>query len=447
MYSGDMVSVVLTITAAIVYLVLPRWHRAPIIVLLSLAVVGTWFGDGLGAMVGSTTLIVGGVVSLFAARQFEGEVRGRYLPALMMSVVASAVGLALSRSPLTLLASWLATSVVTALTLFVSVPKGQRRSVARQLSAPAVADLIFAAVVLSLSISSSTHWGSLTPTQRWVLWIAVALASAARSGATWRSSWVTTTVKAPTAVSALLHAGVVNAGAVLIIRFAQLSKVPLGALALLAFVAAMVMWSLAPRIQLRADLKGQLAVSTVSQMAFMLFMVALNWPVLALSHMVGHAVYKAYRFVNASAVIQSRSTRRIFQPRGRSLTMTARLACAVAIGLLSFVLVLLIHNRDVRTALGIFGLAGVALWWRRSAQPQSHPWTVVMSCELVAVGYPIVVALVARVIGPLPITGVAAAWWVPLVVLLGAVTANVISRTVTDRPTAIRTEEFHLVNA
>ncbi len=116
--------------------------------------------------------------------------------------------------------------------------------------------------------------------------------------------WLIQVMEAPTPVSALLHAGVVNLGGFLLIRFAPfLEHAMVARVLLLAFglgsavLAGLVMLT-------RISIKVRLAWSTVAQMGFMVLECSLGLYTLAALHLVGHSLYKAQVFLSASMVVQ-----------------------------------------------------------------------------------------------------------------------------------------------
>jgi NAD(P)H-quinone oxidoreductase subunit 5 len=101
--------------------------------------------------------------------------------------------------------------------------------------------------------------------------------------------WLIQVMEAPTPVSALLHAGVVNIGGFLMIRLAPLMTQSEIAQTLLvicgcttAVIAALVMTT-------RVSIKVALAWSTCAQMGFMLLECGLGAYPLALLHIVAHS--------------------------------------------------------------------------------------------------------------------------------------------------------------
>jgi NAD(P)H-quinone oxidoreductase subunit 5 len=110
-------------------------------------------------------------------------------------------------------------------------------------------------------------------------------------------------MEAPTPVSALLHAGIVNAGAFLVIRMSPVVSYSSTALGLLALVG-LVTLALAALVMLtQTSVKVSLAWSTTAQMGFMLLECGLGLYSLAMLHLVAHSLYKAHAFLASGSVV------------------------------------------------------------------------------------------------------------------------------------------------
>ncbi len=119
--------------------------------------------------------------------------------------------------------------------------------------------------------------------------------------------WLIQVMEAPTPVSALLHAGIVNLGGFVLIRFAPLvSEVPAAQTLLVAVgtatavLAALVMTT-------RISVKVMLAWSTCAQMGFMLMQCGLGVWDMALLHLLAHSLYKAHAFLSAGGAVRRAS--------------------------------------------------------------------------------------------------------------------------------------------
>lgn len=134
-----------------------------------------------------------------------------------------------------------------------------------------------------------------------VIALAIAFAALAMSVQPPFHGWLVESMEAVTPVSALLHAGVVNGGGLLLIRSAPLFEgapwalaIPLVMGAATAAIGTLVMCT-------QTDIKRKLACSTVAQMGFMLMQCGLGAFTAAAFHLVAHALYKAYAFLSAGA--------------------------------------------------------------------------------------------------------------------------------------------------
>lgn len=116
--------------------------------------------------------------------------------------------------------------------------------------------------------------------------------------------WLIQVMEAPTPVSALLHAGVVNLGGFVLIRLGTLvADVPL-AQALLVVVGGITAVVAAATMMTRISIKVALAWSTCAQMGFMLMQCGLGLYDLALLHIVAHSLYKAHAFLTAGTAVE-----------------------------------------------------------------------------------------------------------------------------------------------
>ncbi len=117
--------------------------------------------------------------------------------------------------------------------------------------------------------------------------------------------WLTEVMEAPTPVSALLHAGIINSGGVLLIAMAGLVQMSSGAMAVLVMLGGFTALFGAAVMLTQSAIKTSLAWSTVSQMGFMLLQCGLGlWP-LALLHIIAHSLYKAHAFLSSGGAVAS----------------------------------------------------------------------------------------------------------------------------------------------
>ena len=313
---------------------------------VALALVGVATGRAAGLVAVCLLLSTGLalVVAVFSRRHLDGDPAQRRYDRALLVTAASAV-LALTAADLALLAlAWVLTGLGTSRLV------GHHGSAAA--TAPALRALRRARLVgdsaLLLSVALLCLGAGTTGLDGVVRWAAgstgptsllagalLLVAVAARSGQVPLSRWVPLSVVAPAPVSALLHAGIVNAPVVLLVRLEPVwspHAVLVGALWALGLATAVGTF---PRLLVRADVKSRLAWSTTAQMGFALALVAAGATAAAVLHVVLHGVYKAAAFLTAGDQL-SRMRRDPLPPASGTLRRAGAGAGAlVALALLS----------------------------------------------------------------------------------------------------------------
>ena len=306
--------------------------------------------DAVSAVMLVLVAFVGWVVTRFAATYTDGEPRqGAFLGGLCLAL-ASVLLLVQSGNLWQLVAAWIATgAALRRLLLFHPGRVGARRAARKKLVsvvAGAVAVVLAAALLARAygtadiaTILAAARIGAAPPE-------AVAAAGLLAVAAILKSAqfpfhgWLTEVMEAPTPVSALLHAGVVNAGGFLLIRFADVMLHAPGVLAVLVMVGGFSALFGGLVMLTQPAVKTSLAWSTLAQMGFMIMQCGLALFPLALLHVVAHSLYKAHAFLAAGgAVEQVASIRRpgpVAVPGGGAVARAFALALAIyaVVGLL-----------------------------------------------------------------------------------------------------------------
>ncbi|WP_409365720.1 proton-conducting transporter transmembrane domain-containing protein [Fluoribacter dumoffii] len=121
--------------------------------------------------------------------------------------------------------------------------------------------------------------------------------------------WLMSSLNSPTPVSALMHAGLVNGGGILIVKFAPLFAASTSFLMVIFVLGAVsaflgTFWKL-----MQYDIKRMLACSTLAQMGFMMMQCGLGLFAAAVAHLCWHGLFKAYLFLSSGSVIAQRSNK------------------------------------------------------------------------------------------------------------------------------------------
>lgn len=261
------------------------------------------------------------VLIRFSERYLDRETReARYLVMLNLTVAAVAT-VVITDHMLVLLAAWVTISL-TLHQLLLFYPERPRAALAAHKKF-LFARIAEAMLLISVLLLYSQHdtWQisevvaaypveALSPAEH-VAALLLAGAALIKCAQLPVHGWLIQVVEAPTPVSALLHAGIVNLGGYLLILFAPLLAQATAAQWLLLVVAGATTVVAALVMSTRISIKVKLAWSTCAQMGLMLVECALGLFELALLHLTAHACYKAHAFLNAGAAVEQHLLRRL----------------------------------------------------------------------------------------------------------------------------------------
>jgi NADH:ubiquinone oxidoreductase subunit 5 (subunit L)/multisubunit Na+/H+ antiporter MnhA subunit len=278
------------------------------------------YATRVNALLALLTTGVGVVVQSFAGRNLQGDLFGRRFFVLASLLTAATTSVAFAATLGVLCGAWIVAGLaLAALVTHRATWQPARRSSRRTLRSLWVGDIaLLAATLLAFSAVGSIDLRSTAGGAQKlatasvpvlgghvlaVVALLLAIAGISRSALVPVHQWLPSTIAAPTPVSALLHAGVVNGAGMLLIRLAPL----FGSSAVathVAFASGAITTIYASTVMLvRSDVKGNLAWSTAGQMGFMTVQVAIGALPAALVHIIGHGMYKAALFLGAGGSV------------------------------------------------------------------------------------------------------------------------------------------------
>lgn len=316
---------------------------------------------------------VGWIVVRYARSYLDGEEQEGRFHGLMLATLAAVLTLVQSGSLLVLAASFIAVGAgLKRLLMFYSERAEARRAATKFALVWFGGDvlLVFAAAFLWIAFGTA-DLGAIGALARGGLpvsaHIAVALlvmVAALKTASFPLHGWITEVMEAPTPVSALLHAGIINAGGFLMIRLAELVQASSGGMAALVMLGGLTALFGAVVMLTQSAAKTALAWSTVSQMGFMLLQCGLGlWP-LALLHIVAHSLYKAHAFLAAGGAVEAvASIRRpgpVAVPGGLAVARSFALAIVLYLAVASLFGLVSGHKSAQALALGAILVFGVA---------------------------------------------------------------------------------------
>lgn len=145
--------------------------------------------------------------------------------------------------------------------------------------------------------------------------------------------WLLDVMEAPTPVSALLHAGLLNAGPFLIIRFAYLMDLTSTATTALVIIGATSALFGAIAATMQPTIKTALAYSSVGHMGFTLMVCGLGVYSASLLHLIAHSFYKAHAFLSSGSVIDKVQTNKALNYKRLNSSWRQLVGILVASGL------------------------------------------------------------------------------------------------------------------
>lgn len=313
-----------------------------------------WRLDAPSVWIGLVVAFIGWVVVRHARTALDGEPAAASAVRPLLAALAGGAGVVASNHLLLLAAAWLLTSLsLHRLLLFFPERPAARVAAHKKFMAARVADgCMLAACALLFACFGTLQIDQLSaaaqavpglPLAAQVAMGLVVLAAVLKCAQLPFHGWLIQVMEAPTPFSALLHAGVVNLGGVVLVKLAALlALVPAAMVALVlvgsftAVVAALVMST-------RISIKVALAWSTCAQMGFMLVQCGLGLWEMALLHLAGHSLYKAHAFLSAGGTVRASIVRRLSAPAapaslahwGLAVAATGALVVAGAVWLVS----------------------------------------------------------------------------------------------------------------
>jgi NAD(P)H-quinone oxidoreductase subunit 5 len=267
----------------------------------------------LNATLALLVAFIGWIVMRFSRTYLDGEEREGAFHGLMLATLAAVLIFVQSGSLVVLALSSLGVGLgLRRLLLFYPARAEARRAAAKCALvwhggdvAVALAAILLYAIFGTASLSGLT----LAATSQGLGFaghLAVALlvfAAALKTAAFPLHGWLTEVMETPTPVSALLHAGIINSGGVLLLLTGGLVSLSPGAMAALVMIGGFTALFGAAVMLTQSAVKTALAWSTVAQMGFMILQCGLGLWALALLHIVAHSLYKAHAFLSSGGAV------------------------------------------------------------------------------------------------------------------------------------------------
>jgi len=270
--------------------------------------------DAVSAAMLLLVAFVGWVVVRYAATYLDGEARQGPFTGWLCLTLAAALLLVQAGNLVLLVLAWGAAGFgLQRLLLFYAERPAAQRAARKKAIFARAGDAALAAAALLLGFGLGTaDIGAILEAARTgaapgitaAAAALLALAALLKSAQFPTHGWLTEVMETPTPVSALLHAGLINAGGFLLIRFADVMLTAPGVLAALVMIGGFTALFGGLVMLTQPAIKTALAWSTIAQMGFMILQCGLALFPLALLHIVAHSLYKAHAFLASGTAVE-----------------------------------------------------------------------------------------------------------------------------------------------
>ncbi len=375
---------------------------------------GRQFGlypDGLAVWMAMLVAFIGWVILRYADDYLRGDpARERFLP-WFLTTLASVLLLLFTDNLLVFAGAWVGVSLALhhLLTLYGNRPEARLAALQKFIVSRIGDACVVTAVLLLYSHYGSFHLPDMlaaasaeqgASTALAVASVLFAVAAVLKCAQIPFHGWLLRVMEAPTPVSALLHAGVINLGGYLWLRlFPVFDGFTAGHLVLMvvggltAVVAVLAMMS-------QTSVKHALAWSTSAQMGFMLFEIGMGAYTLAFLHLVAHSLYKAHSFLASGRTVAVANVVSIGEDLSRARFGWVAAAGALT-GLLLWLFPGLVNGNLVLAGVLVMAICGAVAGIPSGAQLQTRLQLAALALAIVPI-YGVLHWLVDPVLMPSP---------------------------------------------
>nr|QFG71638.1 NADH dehydrogenase subunit 5 [Histiostomatidae sp. XFX] len=228
----------------------------------------------------------------------EGYMNFRFLSVLFLFVI-SMFFLVFSYSWVSLMMGWDGLGMVSfLLVIFYNNPKSLNSGLITVFT-NRLGDCLFILSFISMYMGGCLSFGFLAISYSFLFCFFLMIGAITKSAQAPFSSWLPAAMAAPTPVSSLVHSStLVTAGVYVILRFGFLFE---EVFYVLSFISLFTMFVAGVCSMLEFDFKKVVAMSTLSQLGFMLFSISIGLGSYCFMHMMFHAFFKSMLFLSTGS--------------------------------------------------------------------------------------------------------------------------------------------------
>ncbi len=282
--------------------------------------------DPLSMLMFTMIALLGFVVLKYSRNYLDGDARHGVFIGRLASTIAAVQLLVLSGNLLVLFLAWIMTSLMLH-RLLIFYPERRRAVIAarKKFIVARLGDIFLLAASVLMYIQYSTgnlqlifdalKGSNRPPYTVEIAAVFLAFAALLKSAQFPTHGWLIEVMETPTPVSALLHAGLLNAGPFLMVRMAYvISRAEAASIVLIVFggltaLLASISYTTQPSI------KTALGYSSAAHMGFMLLVCGIGVFPAAMLHLVAHSFYKAHAFLSSGSAVDIRRASKVPEPK------------------------------------------------------------------------------------------------------------------------------------
>lgn len=267
--------------------------------------------DSLSLLMSSLVVIVGLVVTGYSVRYMSGDTEYKGFFIRLFILVSSLICMFNVDNLLLFAALWAFSNLILVMMIvhksFWKQALESGLVAARNFSIGIISFLLFIGLSFSLTKTFSISETLLFFTDidlvfQYILLILLIITAMTQSAQLPFHGWLMSSINTPTPVSALMHAGLVNGGGYLLVKFAMALGTQSASLPLIFIIGSVSAFTAMLWLFVKSSVKGVLVSSTISQMGFMFMQIGLGLYPAAISHLCMHGFFKAFHFLSAGSV-------------------------------------------------------------------------------------------------------------------------------------------------
>ncbi len=303
--------------------------------------------DPLSVLMSGMIALLGFIVVRFSGNYLDGDPRQGIFMGRLAATIASVQLLVLAGNLGLLMVAWVLTSLsLHRLLIFYPERRGAVIAARKKFIVARVGDICLLGAILLLynhfgtgkleaifSGMKQLAAGATSSPALEAVAVLIALAAILKSAQFPTHGWLVEVMETPTPVSALLHAGLLNAGPFLVARMAFLMDGAVYAPVLLIIVGGFTALFASVVFLTQTSVKTALGYSSVAHMGFMLLVCGLGVYPAAILHLVAHSFYKAHAFLSSGSIIDTVRASKIALPKrlGSPLRVAGSILLALAV--------------------------------------------------------------------------------------------------------------------